>query len=134
MAPEQPQPQGPPPSSVEASDGSGGHAEPPPQKVSQQEVLRPRKRRVYRMPLAMRQRRDRFRRVSTDVILWSVAIGVSLWAIWMWLFILDPANRIMKIAIQDGEPYFNRALEAWHDLTSPRQQPARLPAPADHRD
>ena len=78
------------------------------------------------MPLAMRERRDRFRSVRKDVMLWLLAIGVSLWAIWMWLSILDPTNSMVKTAIQKGEPYLERTLQAWRDLTAPRQQPAEV--------
>ena len=126
MAPMKPQPHDPPPSSVEASHGPSGSADPPARNLSQHEVLKPRKRRVYRMPLAMRQRRDRLRHVRNDVILWLVAIGVSLWAIWMWLSILDPTNQVVKTAIQDGEIYLKRALEAWSNLSHHANSPDRL--------
>ena len=94
----------------------------------------PRKRRVYRMPVAMRQRRDRFRRVRNDVMLWLLAIGLSLWATWMWLSILDPTNQMVTTAIQESEPYLKRALAPWRDLAPSRQQPAEVPAPAGPRD
>jgi hypothetical protein len=78
-------------------------------KPTQHGVPMPRKRRVYRMPPAMRQRRDRFRRVRTDVMLWLLAIGVFLWAIWMWLSVLDPTNYIVKTAIQRTQDFFGGA-------------------------
>ena len=60
----------------------------------------PRKRRVYRMPIARRQRRNRFRRVRNDVLLWLLAVGLCVWARWMWLSILDPTNEMLKTATQ----------------------------------
>jgi hypothetical protein len=123
MSPKAKQPHGPSPSSEETSHGSSEQAEPLAQKLLQHEVLKPRKRRVYRMPLAMRHRRDRFRHLRNDVILWLVAIGVSLWAIWMWLSILDPTNQVVKTAIQEGELYLKRAREAWSDLSHHASSP-----------
>lgn len=69
----------------------------------------------------MRRRRDRFRRVRNEVILWLVAIVLSVWAIWLWLSILDPTNQIMRTALQEIEPYLKRAVAPWRDLAPPRQ-------------